>query len=34
MKRALLVAEGVTVAGGRVRELDRVTWHGQRPKAR
>jgi O-6-methylguanine DNA methyltransferase len=34
MKRALLVAEGVTVAGGRVRELNRVSWHGQRPKAR
>jgi O-6-methylguanine DNA methyltransferase len=33
MKRALLVAEGVTVAGGRVRELDRVSWRGRRPKA-
>ena len=33
MKRALLVAEGVTVAGGRVRELDRVGWRGRRPKA-
>ena len=31
MKRALLVAEGVTVAGGRVRELGRVAWrHGRR----
>jgi O-6-methylguanine DNA methyltransferase len=26
MKRALLVAEGVTVAGGRVRDLSRVRW--------
>jgi O-6-methylguanine DNA methyltransferase len=26
MKRALLVAEGVTVSGGRVRELGRVAW--------
>ena len=26
MKRALLVAEGVTVSGGRVRELNRVVW--------
>jgi hypothetical protein len=26
MKRALLAAEGITVAGGRVRELDRVSW--------
>jgi O-6-methylguanine DNA methyltransferase len=34
MKRALLVAEGVTVAGGRVRELNRVGWHGQRSNAR
>ena len=33
MKRALLVAEGVTVAGGRVRELGRVSWHGRRQKA-
>ena len=33
MKRALLVAEGVTVAGGHVRELGRVSWHGRRPKA-
>jgi O-6-methylguanine DNA methyltransferase len=32
MKRALLVAEGVTVAGGRVRDLNRVSWRGQRPK--
>ena len=31
MKRALLVAEGVTVTSGRVRELDRVAW---RPHAR
>jgi len=26
LKRALLVAEGITVAGGRVRELNRVRW--------
>jgi methylated-DNA-[protein]-cysteine S-methyltransferase len=26
MKRALLVAEGITVSGGRVRELQRVSW--------
>jgi O-6-methylguanine DNA methyltransferase len=26
LKRALLVAEGVVVAGGRVRELERVRW--------
>jgi methylated-DNA-[protein]-cysteine S-methyltransferase len=26
LKRALLVAEGITVAGGRVRELSRVRW--------
>ena len=26
LKRALLVAEGITVAGGRVRELSRVGW--------
>jgi O-6-methylguanine DNA methyltransferase len=26
LKRALLAAEGVTVSGSRVRELDRVTW--------
>ncbi len=33
MKRALLMAEGVTVAGGRVRDLNRVNWRRQRPKA-
>jgi O-6-methylguanine DNA methyltransferase len=27
LKRALLVAEGITVAGGRVRDLRRVRWH-------
>jgi O-6-methylguanine DNA methyltransferase len=33
LKRALLVAEGVTVAGARVRDLDRVRWHApRRPK--
>jgi len=26
LKRALLVAEGIPVAGGRVRELSRVRW--------
>ena len=26
MKRALLAAEGIVVAGARVRELDRVRW--------
>ncbi len=26
LKRSLLAAEGVTVAGARVRELDRVRW--------
>ena len=26
LKRSLLAAEGVIVAGGRVRELDRVRW--------
>ena len=26
LKRALLVAEGVPVAGGRVRDLSRVRW--------
>jgi O-6-methylguanine DNA methyltransferase len=26
LKRALLVAEGITVAGGRVRELNRFRW--------
>src|ERR1700694_361406 len=26
LKRALLAAEGITVAGGRVRELNRVRW--------
>jgi O-6-methylguanine DNA methyltransferase len=30
MKRALLTAEGVTVSGGRVRELNRVAWRNQR----
>jgi O-6-methylguanine DNA methyltransferase len=26
LKRALLAAEGVSVSGGRIRDLDRVTW--------
>jgi O-6-methylguanine DNA methyltransferase len=29
LKRALLAAEGVTVAGGRVRELGRIRWRGR-----
>src|SRR5262245_40873142 len=28
LKRALLVAEGVTVSGTKVRDLDRVAWTG------
>jgi methylated-DNA-[protein]-cysteine S-methyltransferase len=27
LKRALLVAEGLTVSGGRIRDLPRVRWH-------
>jgi O-6-methylguanine DNA methyltransferase len=34
LKRSLLVAEGVTVSGSRVRELDRVQWNGPRRPAR
>jgi hypothetical protein len=30
LKRSLLVAEGITVSGSRVRELDRVSWTGNR----
>ena len=30
LKRALLVAEGVTVSGGRVRDLTRVLWQPPR----
>ena len=30
MKRALLMAEGIVVAGGRVRELSRVSWSRSR----
>jgi O-6-methylguanine DNA methyltransferase len=30
LKRSLLVAEGIPVAGSRVRELDRVRWTGPR----
>src|SRR6266480_560711 len=30
LKRSLLLAEGVTVAGWRVRELDRVRWSGRK----
>ena len=33
LKRALLAAEGITVSGSRVRELDRVMWkQAKRPK--
>ena len=34
LKRALLVAEGVTVVGMRVRSLDRVRWTPRRTAAR
>jgi len=34
MKRALLVAEGVTVAGGRIREWRLVRWPGRGPDRR
>jgi hypothetical protein len=34
MKRALLVAEGVIVGGGRVRELHRVAWKPARRRKR
>jgi O-6-methylguanine DNA methyltransferase len=33
LKRALLAAEGITVAGSRVRELGRVRWSAARRKA-
>jgi O-6-methylguanine DNA methyltransferase len=32
LKRALLVAEGVVVAGSRVRELERVRWRPTRKR--
>ncbi len=31
MKRALLAAEGITVSGARVRQVERVRWPGRRP---
>jgi O-6-methylguanine DNA methyltransferase len=34
LKRSLLVAEGIPVSGGRVRELDRVQWPGTRGRSR
>lgn len=34
LKRALLAAEGVTVSGSRVRELDRVTWNPRQRRAK
>jgi O-6-methylguanine DNA methyltransferase len=30
LKRSLLIAEGVTVSGSRIRELSRVLWRGRR----
>ena len=33
MKRALLAAEGVTMAGGRIRNWRLVRWPGRRPAA-
>jgi methylated-DNA-[protein]-cysteine S-methyltransferase len=34
LKRALLIAEGVSVSGSRVRELDRVRWTAGRRRTR
>jgi O-6-methylguanine DNA methyltransferase len=34
LKRSLLVAEGVIVAGARIRELDRVRWTASRRRTR
>ena len=34
LKRALLTAEGIPVSGWRVRELDRLRWHGRAPARR
>ena len=34
LKRSLLAAEGVPVSGWRVRDLDRVRWHGRKPARR
>jgi O-6-methylguanine DNA methyltransferase len=34
LKRSLLVAEGIPVAGWRVRELQRVRWRGRKPPNR
>jgi len=31
LKRSLLAAEGVSVSGGRIRDLQRVRWHGRKP---
>jgi len=31
LKRSLLAAEGVPVSGGRIRDLQRVRWHGRKP---
>jgi len=30
LKRSLLAAEGVPIAGSRIRDLARVRWHGRR----
>lgn len=32
LKRALLAAEGIVVAGSRIRELDHVRWSTRKPK--
>ena len=34
MKRSLLAAEGITVSGARVRDLDRVRWAPRSPRRR
>jgi hypothetical protein len=34
LKRSLLAAEGVIVAGTRIRELDRVRWRASRRRTR
>lgn len=32
LKRSLLLAEGVTVSGNRIRDLDRVSWNPRKPR--
>jgi len=34
LKRSLLAAEGIVVSGWRVRELDRLRWHGRKSAKR